>query len=236
MFLWRPSPLVNGGPLLCLPCSVWVCQCLHLLVGVVDWCELAGKANLLSDHVNRKQSREDVDLPGLPLTCHPFPCLSPLRSGRVRLGIPRWTSTLMVALIHWVSFLIFLRELMFWPPRLSAVFRRLVRLGSSSGLLEMSPQFQKVTPTQITMLCCSALCLYCQLPTYFNDIRIVKGVAASGVCSFRTIYITQWCASNLPVCLSERSGYLWCTFERVPHLKGHWRVGRRLGSCRLISE
>ena len=37
----------------------------------------------------------------------------------------------MVALSHWVCFLFFLRELlMLWPPRLSVVFLRLVRLGS----------------------------------------------------------------------------------------------------------
>ena len=36
----------------------------------------------------------------------------------------------MLALTQWVCFLFFLRELMLWPPRLSVVFRRLVRLGS----------------------------------------------------------------------------------------------------------
>ena len=37
----------------------------------------------------------------------------------------------MVALTHWVCFLFFFRELlMLWPPRVSVVFRRLVRLGS----------------------------------------------------------------------------------------------------------
>ena len=36
-------------------------------------CESAGKADLLSDHFDDKQSRESVDL---PLTCHPYPiCL-----------------------------------------------------------------------------------------------------------------------------------------------------------------
>ena len=33
-------------------------------------CELVGKADLLSDHFDSKQSREAVDL---PLTCHPSP-------------------------------------------------------------------------------------------------------------------------------------------------------------------
>ena len=46
-------------------------------------CELVGKANLLSDHFNNKQSREAVDL---PLTCHPSPSLTTFafRSSEVR--------------------------------------------------------------------------------------------------------------------------------------------------------
>ena len=35
--------------------------------------ESVGKADLLSDHFDSKQSREAVDL---PLTCHPSPCLT----------------------------------------------------------------------------------------------------------------------------------------------------------------
>ena len=38
-------------------------------------CESIGKADLLSDHYDRKQSREAVDL---PLTCHPSPSLTTL--------------------------------------------------------------------------------------------------------------------------------------------------------------
>ena len=37
-----------------------------------------------------------------------------------------------------------------------------------------------------------------------------------------------------PVCLSERSGYLWCCACPI-HCKMHKRVVRRLGSCRFIS-
>ena len=37
------------------------------------FCESIGKADLLSDHFDSKQSREAVDL---PLTCHPFPSLT----------------------------------------------------------------------------------------------------------------------------------------------------------------
>ena len=40
---------------------------------VVDWCESVGKADLLSDHFDGKQSREFVDL---PLTCYPSPRLT----------------------------------------------------------------------------------------------------------------------------------------------------------------
>ena len=46
-------------------------------------CESVGKADLLSDHFDSKQSREAVDL---PLTCHPSPSLTTLacRSSEVR--------------------------------------------------------------------------------------------------------------------------------------------------------
>ena len=46
-------------------------------------CELVGKADLLSDHFDSKQSREVVDL---PLTCHPSPSLTTFafRSSEVR--------------------------------------------------------------------------------------------------------------------------------------------------------
>ena len=46
-------------------------------------CESVGKADLLSDHFDSKQSRESVDL---PLTCHPSPSLTSFsfRSSEVR--------------------------------------------------------------------------------------------------------------------------------------------------------
>ena len=46
-------------------------------------CESAGKADLLSDHFDGKQSRESVDL---PLICHPSPSLTSFafRSSEVR--------------------------------------------------------------------------------------------------------------------------------------------------------
>ena len=44
-------------------------------------CESVVKADPLSDHFDKKQSREAVDL---PLTCHPSPSLPRLPSGRER--------------------------------------------------------------------------------------------------------------------------------------------------------
>ena len=50
---------------------------------VVDWCESVGKADMLSDHFDSKQSRKAVDL---PLTCHPSSSLTAFafRSSDVR--------------------------------------------------------------------------------------------------------------------------------------------------------
>ena len=44
-------------------------------------CESVGKADLLSDYFDSKQSREAVDI---PLTCHPSPSLTTFALGRVR--------------------------------------------------------------------------------------------------------------------------------------------------------
>ena len=78
--------------------------------------ESVGKADLLSDHFDSKQSREAVDL---PLTCHPSASLTTFdfRSREVRRLL--LDLDLYVALTHWVCFLFFLRELlMLWPPGL----------------------------------------------------------------------------------------------------------------------
>ena len=54
--------------------SARVRHCLPLLVGVGGLvCESVGKADLLLDDFDSKQSRESVYL---PLTCHPFPSLT----------------------------------------------------------------------------------------------------------------------------------------------------------------
>ena len=56
-------------------------------------CESVGKADLLSDHFDSKQSREAVDL---QLTCHPSPSLTTFafrsrgQASLVRLGTLWW--------------------------------------------------------------------------------------------------------------------------------------------------
>ena len=93
-------------------------------------CESVGKADLLSDHFDSKQSREAVDL---PLTCHPSPSLTTLaiKSREVRhllLDLDPYGFTDPLGM-----FLLFLKRTAEVPaPRLSVVFRRLVRLGSFS--------------------------------------------------------------------------------------------------------
>ena len=90
-------------------------------------CESVGKADLLSDHFDSKQSRKAVDL---PLTCHPSPSLTTFvfMSREVRhllldfdpfggtdpLGMPVFLKRTADVMAH----------------RLSVVFRRLVRQGS----------------------------------------------------------------------------------------------------------
>ena len=73
------SPLISGGPL-ALKSAVFGTS--SSLSPIVNWggglmCESVGKADLLSDHFNSKQSMDDVDL---MLTCHPFPSLTTFAS------------------------------------------------------------------------------------------------------------------------------------------------------------
>ena len=87
-------------------------------------CESVGKADLLSDHFDSKQSMEAVDP---PLSCHPSPSLITFtfRKSEVR--------RLLLDLDPcgadpFCMFCLFLRELLtLWNLRLSVVFRRLVR-------------------------------------------------------------------------------------------------------------
>ena len=90
-------------------------------------CELVGKADLLSDLFDGKQSRESVDL---PLTCHPSPCLTSFAftSSEVRcllLDLDPYGGSDPLGM-----FPLFLKRTDVLAPRLSVVFRRLVRLGS----------------------------------------------------------------------------------------------------------
>ena len=110
MFGLSPSlpPLVGGG------------------VGLV--CESVGKADLLSDNFDGKQSRECVDL---PLTCHPSPRLTSFafRSSEVRrllLDLGPYGGSDPLGMFP----LFIKRTADVLAPRLSEVFRRLVRLGS----------------------------------------------------------------------------------------------------------
>ena len=77
-------PLISGGQLLIKSAMCGSSSSLPPLVseggGLV--CESVGKADLLSDHFDSRQSREAVDL---LLTWHRSPIvLPPLRSGRMR--------------------------------------------------------------------------------------------------------------------------------------------------------
>ena len=87
-----------------------------------------GKADLLLDHFDSKQSREAVDL---PLTCHPSPSLTTFafRSSEVRhllLDLDPYGGTDPLGM-----FPLFLKRAAdVMAPRLSVVFRRLVCLGS----------------------------------------------------------------------------------------------------------
>ena len=91
-------------------------------------CESAGKADLLSDHFDDKQSRESVDL---PLTCHPYPSLTSFafRSSEVRrllLDLDPYGGS-----DPFGMFPLFLKRTTdVLAPRLSVVFRQPVRLGS----------------------------------------------------------------------------------------------------------
>ena len=88
-------------------------------------CESVGKADLLSDHFDSKQSREAVDL---PLTCPSLTTFA-FRSSEVRcllLNLDPYGGTDQLGM-----FPLFLKRTAdVMAPRLSIVFRRPVRLGS----------------------------------------------------------------------------------------------------------
>ena len=90
-------------------------------------CGSVGKADLLSDHFDSKQSRESVDL---PLTCHPSPSLKifafRLREiRRLLLDLDPYGGTYKLGMFN----LFLKRTADVMAPRLSGVFWRLARLG-----------------------------------------------------------------------------------------------------------
>ena len=113
-------------------------------VRVDDVCESVGKADLLSDHFDSKQSRESVDL---PVTCHPSPGLITFafRSSEVKrllLDLDPYGGTDLLGM-----FPLFLkRMLMFWLHVSVWCFDGFFVWVVSvlAGDRPMSPQFQKV--------------------------------------------------------------------------------------------
>ena len=93
-----------------------------------------GTADLLPDHFYGKQSNESD---GLPLTCHPYPRLTSFAfwSSEVRCLLldldPYGCSDPLGMFPHFLK-----RTSDVLAPRLSVVFRRLVRMGSFPLLLE----------------------------------------------------------------------------------------------------
>ena len=135
-----------------------------------------------------------------------------------------------MALTHWACFIFYLKKTDDdMALRISLVFRRLVRLGSFPACLEAGQSYPNSERSTVLLLCC-----------HYRPISITSVLSKVFEClvsvSSWMIYGTQWCASKHPVCLSERSRYLSSIFVACPiPCKVHWRVGRRLGSCRLIS-
>ena len=107
-------------------------------------CEFVGKADLLSDHFDNKQSREAVDL---LLTCHPAPRLTTFafRSSEVRrllLDLDPYGGPDPLGM-----FPVFLKRTAdVMAPRLSEVFGGLLVwvVSQLAGDRTMSPQFRKI--------------------------------------------------------------------------------------------
>ena len=138
-------------------------------------CESVGKSDLLSDHFDSTQSREAVDL---PLTCHPSPSLTTIafRSSEARrllLDLDLYGGTDPLGM-----FPVFLkRTAAVMAPRLSVVFRRLVRLGSFPACWKQA----NVTP-------------------------IPKGPPSSSVVNYRPISITSVLSKVFEPLVSVRLG------------------------------
>ena len=112
MFLWMPSLLISGGPLLSLLCTAWVRHCRPLLVEAVDWCSSRLPKLICSRIILMPSS------PGRLLICRSLAIrlrdLPSLPSGWVRSGVSCYTWTLMGALTHFICFLFFLKKNFDW--------------------------------------------------------------------------------------------------------------------------
>ena len=179
-------------------------------VGASLVCESVVKADMLSAHFDRKQSRDQVDLPS---TCHPSPSLTTFNFSswevkRLRLDLDsmvkpgfqwniQWTwipglmdldSNETLGMFH----LFFKRSAEVLANRLAVVFRRLHRLGSFRVCWRAAnvTRISKGPPSSSA----SNYKPISLIPTY-----TVQGFWASGVGSFWAFYGMQRCASNHPV-------------------------------------
>ena len=104
---------------------------------------------------------------------------------------------LMGALTHWVCFLFFLRQLLiFWPPHLSVVCRRLVRLGSFKACWRQA-----------------------------NVTHIPKGPSSSSVANYRPISITSVLSMVFERLVSVRLGRFMDRSGVLPTTKFAYRKG-----------
>ena len=187
-------------------------------------CESVGKADLLSDHFNSKQSRE-VDL---PLTCQPSPSLTTFafRSSEVRcllLDLDPYGGTDQLGM-----FPLFLKRTPdVMAPRLSVVFWRLVRLGSfpACWIHANVTQIQKGPPSS-SVANYRPISITSVLSKMFErlvSVRLGRFIERSGV-----LPTTQFAYRKVWVPVMHFCG---CPM----HCRVHWRMGRRLGSCILTS-
>ena len=187
--------------------------------------ESVGKADLLSNHFDSKQFREAVDL---PLTCHRSPSLTifAFRSREVRhllLNLDPYGGTDPLGM-----FPLFLKRTAdVMAPRLSVVFRRLVRMGSFPPCRRQAnvTPIRKIPPSSYVAnyrpISIISVCLRC----------------LSAWCLFVLAYLGNAMESFQPPSLLIRN--VWVPVMHICtcpiHCKVHWREDRRLGSCRLIS-
>ena len=109
-------------------------------------------------------------------------------------------------------------------PRLSAVFRRQVRLGNFPACWRQA----NVTPKLKGVSYCS-VANYLPISTKSALFKVFQCLLSV---EYRKIYGTQWCASNDPVCLSDWYGSLICIFMRVLYTSKY--IGEWAGDTRIV--